>query len=237
MAHHEILLLKPIDGLGGEGDLVRVRAGYARNYLLPHQFAVPVTQANRRHIESLKTRRVERESKELTGARELAERLKGVAVAFAVKTGEGGKMFGSITQGDLHAKLVEQGYTTVEKKRVHIPGGHVKTLGKHEANIKLHPEVTVDISFEVVSENPIVEPAKAAEAAPALDKDGKPRKPRRSYEESAAPQRERKTAVEMILDSFGPDTTADKVAAAGDDDKKNKGKKKKDKGKNKGKKE
>jgi len=230
MAHHEILLLKPIDGLGGEGDLVRVRSGYARNYLLPLKFAVPVTQANRRHIESLKSRRVEREATELTGARELAERLKGFTAAFAVKTGEGGKMFGSITQGDLHTKLTEAGYP-VDKKRVHIAGGHVKTLGKHEASIKLHPEVTVEISFEVVSENPIVE-TKAPEA-PALDKDGKPRKPRRSYEESAAPQRERKTNVEMILDSFGPDTTADKVAAAGDDDKKNKGKKKKTKGKGK----
>jgi large subunit ribosomal protein L9 len=230
MSHSEILLLKPIDGLGGEGDLVRVRAGYARNFLLPQRFAVPVTQANRKHIESLKGRRVEREATELTGARELAERLKTVAVAFAVKTGEGGKMFGSVTQGDLHAKLTEQGYT-IEKKRVHIAGGHVKTLGKHEASIKLHPDVTVEISFEVVSENPIVETAKPAEAAPALDKDGKPRKPRRSYEENAAPQKERKTAVEMLLDSLGTAPAAEKPSA--DDDKKNKGKKKKTKGKGK----
>ncbi len=231
MSHSEILLLKPIDGLGGEGDLVRVRAGYARNFLLPQHFAVPVTQANRKHIESLKGRRIVREATELTGARELAERLKGVAVAFAVKTGEGGKMFGSVTQGDLHAKLTEQGYV-LEKKRVHIAGGHVKTLGKHEATIKLHPEVTVEISFEVVSENPIVE-TKAAEAPPALDKDGKPRKPRRSYEESAAPQKERKSAVEMLLDSLGTAPAAEKPAA-GDDKTKNKGKKKKTKGKSKG---
>ena len=229
MSHHEILLLKPIDGLGGEGDIVRVRAGYARNFLLPQRFAAPVTQANRKHIESLKGRRVEREATELTGARELAERLKGVAVAFAVKTGEGGKMFGSVTQGDLHTKLTEQGYT-IEKKRVHIAGGHVKTLGKHEASIKLHPEVTVEISFEVVSENPIVETAKPAEAAPVLDKDGKPRKPRRSYEENAAPQKERKTAVEMLLDSLGTAPATEKPSA---DDDKNKGKKKKTKGKGK----
>ncbi|HTB62439.1 MAG TPA: 50S ribosomal protein L9 [Opitutales bacterium] len=228
MAHTEVLLLKPIDGLGGEGDLVRVRAGYARNYLLLQQFAVPVTQANRRHIESLKSRRVERESKELVGARELAERLKGVAVAFAVKTGEGGKMFGSVTQGDLHTKLTEQGYI-VDKKRVHIAGGHVKTLGKHEASIKLHPEVTVEISFEVVSENPIVEAPKAADAAPALDKDGKPRKPRRDRPESSEAPRERKSAVEMLLDSLGEAPASEKPTAAGDDKKAKGGKKKKKK--------
>jgi len=235
MAHHEILLLKPIEGLGGEGDLVKVRAGYARNYLLPLHFAVPVTQANRRHIESLKSRRVERESKEIDGARELAVRLKTVSIAFAVKTGEGGKMFGSVTQGDLHAKLVEQGYP-IEKKRVHIPGGHVKTLGKHEATLKLHPEVTVEISFEVVSENPIVETAPAAGpgqgqapgGAPSGDrKEFKPRK-QREYKDSGDAPRERKSNVEMLLDSLGPaSSAAEKPAAA--DDKQNKGKKKKKK--------
>jgi large subunit ribosomal protein L9 len=224
MAHSEVLLLKPIDGLGGEGDLVKVRSGYARNYLLPLHFAVPVNQANRRHIESLKSKRVEREAKEIEGARDLASRLKNVTLAFAVKTGEGGKMFGSVTQADVYAKLAEQGYP-VEKKRVHIAGGHVKTLGKHEATVKLHTEITVEVAFEVVSENPIVEAAKPAEAP--LGKDGKPRKPRReeSGDTGHAPV-ERKSAVEMLLDSLGEAPAAAKPAAAGDD-KANKGKKKK----------
>lgn len=234
MAHTEVLLLKPIDALGGEGDLVKVRAGYARNYLLPHSLAVPVTQANRRHIESLKARRIERESKELDGARDLANRLKGVSLAFAVKTGDGGKMFGSITQGDLHTKLSDLGYP-IEKKRVHIAGGHVKTLGKHEATIKLHADVAVEISFEVVSENPIVETAPAAGSAPAgaPTGDGKdrPRKPRKQYEGGgsgdSAP-RERKSNVEMLLDALGPASNASEKPAAADD-KQNKGKKKKKK--------
>src|SRR5580692_7269396 len=94
MANSEILLLKPVDGLGGEGDQVKVRAGYARNFLLPKKFAVPVTQANRKHVDALKKRRAERETHELTGAQELGKKLEKVSIAFAVKTGEGGKMFG-----------------------------------------------------------------------------------------------------------------------------------------------
>jgi large subunit ribosomal protein L9 len=174
MAHNEILLLQPIEGLGAEGDLVKVRAGYARNYLLPRHLAAPVTQANRRHVESLRAKRAEREVKELAGARELGEKLKALSIAFAVKTGEGGKLFGSITQGDLHARLEKDGFP-IEKKRVHIAGGHVKSLGKHEAVIKLHPEVTVELNFEVVSENPIEETKPAA--APER-KERRPRNPR-----------------------------------------------------------
>lgn len=182
MAHSQILLLQPIEGLGGEGELVKVRAGFARNYLLPRRLALPVTQANRKHVEALRARRTEREAKELEGARALAETLKAVTLAFAVKTGEGGKMFGSVTQGDVHAKLEELGHK-IEKKRVHVAGGHVKSLGKHEASIRLHPEVTVEITFEVVSENPIAE-TKPAEGA-AGDKERKPRKPRPERVEAA----------------------------------------------------
>ena len=186
MAHNEILLLQPIEGLGAEGDLVKVRAGYARNYLLPRKLAAPVTQANRRHVESLRAKRAEREALELAGARELGEKLKLLSIAFAVKTGEGGKLFGSITQGDLQARLEKEGFT-LDKKRVHIAGGHVKSLGKHEAVIKLHPEVTVELNFEVVSENPIEETKPAA--APERKERRPARKPRTEATEAveAAP--------------------------------------------------
>lgn len=164
MAHHEVLLLKPVAGLGGEGDQVRVRAGYARNFLLPTKAAVALTQANRKRVESLKKQRVAREASELAGAQELAKKIAKVSVAFVVKTGEGGKMFGAITSADLHQKFVEAG-VEIDKKKIHLHTP-VKTLGKHEVAIKLHAEVSVDISFDVVSENPI-EQAPAAEEAPA----------------------------------------------------------------------
>jgi large subunit ribosomal protein L9 len=163
MAHNEILLLKPVEGLGGEGDQVKVRAGFARNFLLPRKIAVPVTRANKKHVEALRKRRAEREATELSGAQELARKLEKLSMAFAVKTGEGGRLFGAITAADIHGKLTEAGLP-IERKRVHLHTP-VKTLGKHEVKIKLHADVSVDLSFDVVSENPI-EPV-ATEPAPA----------------------------------------------------------------------
>ena len=165
MAHSEILLLKPVEGLGAEGDQVKVRAGYARNFLLPRKIAAPVTLANRKQVESLKKRRAEREVQELQGAQEVANKLEKTSIAFAVKTGEGGKMFGAITVNDLHDKLVQAG-VEIDKKKIHLHTP-VKTLGKHEVKIKLHADVSVDISFDVVSENPIVPTAEEAAAAAA----------------------------------------------------------------------
>jgi large subunit ribosomal protein L9 len=161
MAHSEILLLKPVEGLGGEGDQVKVRAGYARNFLLPRRDAVPLTVANRKQVESLKKRRAQREAKELSGAQEIAKLLEKTSLAFVVKTGEGGRLFGSITANDIHDKLVAAGLQ-IEKKKIHLHTP-VKTLGKHEVKIKLHADVSVDLAFDVVSENPIeVAPVAAA---------------------------------------------------------------------------
>lgn len=156
MANSEVLLLKPVDGLGAEGDQVKVRAGYARNYLLPQGMAVPLTVANRKQVEALKRARGLREAKELDGAQALAKQIEKAGIAIAVKTGEGGRLFGAVTVNDIHAKLTAAGIT-LEKRRIHL-GQPIKTLGKHEVKIKLHPEVSVDLSFDVVSENPI-EPA------------------------------------------------------------------------------
>lgn len=159
MANTEILLLQPVDGLGGEGDQVKVRAGYARNYLLPKGFAAPMTLANRKRVDALRKRRAEREASELNGAQELAKKLEAVSIAFAVQTGEGGKMFGAITAADLHAKLIEAG-VEIDKKKIHLHTP-VKTLGSHTTKVKLHSEVSVEISFDIVSENPIEDSSEA----------------------------------------------------------------------------
>jgi large subunit ribosomal protein L9 len=156
MANSEILLLKPVEGLGAEGDQVKVRAGYARNYLLPQGMAVPLTVANRKQVEALKKARGLREAKELGGAQALAKQIEKAAIAIAVKTGEGGKLFGAVTVNDIHEKLAAAGIT-VEKRRLHL-ALPIKTLGKHVVQIKLHADVSVELSIDVVSENPI-EPA------------------------------------------------------------------------------
>ncbi|MGH8018779.1 MAG: 50S ribosomal protein L9, partial [Opitutaceae bacterium] len=136
------------------GDQVRVRAGYARNFLLPRKLAVPVTASNRKQIDALRKAREKREMTEFELARGLAEKIAATRVAIAVKTGEGGRMFGAVTAADLHAKLLESG-VEIDRKRIQLYTP-VKTLGQHETKVKLHPEVVVDLTFDVVSENPIV---------------------------------------------------------------------------------
>jgi large subunit ribosomal protein L9 len=156
MAHHEVLLLKPVENLGAEGDQVKVRAGYARNYLLPRSIAVPLTSSNRKQIEALKKRRGEREAHELSGAQAIAALIEKTRIAFAVKTGEGGKMFGAVTANDIHDKLAQAGLD-IEKRKI-LLNTPVKALGQHTVKIKLHADVSVDLNFDVVSENPIIQP-------------------------------------------------------------------------------
>ena len=157
MANSKVLLLQPIDGLGVEGDTVTVRAGYARNYLLPRKQALPITQANKKYVESLLKTRESREQKEIEAARALSEKIEKIHLAIAVKTGEGGKMFGAVTAGDLLERLKEEGIE-LAKKQLGLPQP-VKELGSHLAHVKLRADVQVDLKFEVVSENPIEEAA------------------------------------------------------------------------------
>src|SRR3954471_22867348 len=153
MAHTEVLLVKHVEGLGGEGDQVKVRAGYARNSLLPRKIAMPLTGANRKQVDALKKRRAEREQNDLNTAQDLAKKLEKTSLAFAVKTGEGGRMFGAITGQDIHDKLVAAGFEIDQRKiQLFTP---VKSLGKRTVKIKLHADVTDELGFDVVSENPI----------------------------------------------------------------------------------
>ncbi len=153
MAYSEILLLKPIEGLGGEGEQVKVRAGYARNFLLPRGSAIPVSRSNRKQIEALQKARAVREEKECNHAQALQSKLEKVTIAIAVKTGEGGKVFGAVTASDLHKRLTEEG-VDIEKRKIAFKHP-IKTLGKHSVRMKLHHDIVVDFEFEIVSENPI----------------------------------------------------------------------------------
>ncbi len=175
MAYTEVLLIKPVDGLGAEGEQVRVRAGYARNFLFLQGIALPVNRANTKYIESLKEARTVREARDLEVATTLAAKLAAVKLTFAVKTGEGGKMFGAICTAEIAAKLAEHGIE-LERKRIHLGQGPVKLLGKHVSTIRLHADVTVEQEFEVISENPIEEIKEVAEESDRPERDKKPRK-------------------------------------------------------------
>ena len=157
MAHHEVLLIKPVEGLGAEGDQVKVRAGYARNYLIPRAIAVPLTSSNRKSDRGAQeTARRARGAGAFGRPGDGGPKLEKTRIAFAVKTGEGGKMFGAVTASDIHEKLAQAGLE-IEKRKIllHTP---VKALGQHTVKIKLHADVSVDLNFDVVSENPIVQP-------------------------------------------------------------------------------
>ncbi|MEC7610083.1 MAG: 50S ribosomal protein L9 [Verrucomicrobiota bacterium] len=153
MATNKVLLLQPIKGLGAEGDTVTVRAGYARNFLLPRKIALPITHANKKQMESLLKAREAREVQELNAARELAAKISDTTIAVAVKTGEGGKMYGAVTANDLIIRLKEEGIELV-KKQLSLPAP-VKDLGTHSVAVKLNSEISSELKFEVVSENPI----------------------------------------------------------------------------------
>ena len=157
MANNQVLLLQPINGLGAEGDTVTVKAGFARNFLLPRKLALPITQANKKHVQSLLKAREAREQREFEDSRTLSERIERTSIAIAVKTGEGGKMFGAVTANDVLERLKTDGIELV-KKQLQI-AAPIKELGSHVVTVKLHADIETELEFEVVSENPIKESA------------------------------------------------------------------------------
>lgn len=155
MAHSEILLLEKVDNLGSEGDVVKVRAGYARNFLLPRSKAVPLNQANLKRLDALKIARAAREAEELQNAQDIAAKLGELTIAIAVKTGTGGKLFGSVTAQQIIEKVSEKGFS-LDKK--HFSGfSPLKNLGQKVVSLTLSKDVSADLKVEVVSENPIEE--------------------------------------------------------------------------------
>ena len=149
MAKTEVLLLESIPHLGDEGDFVTVAAGFARNYLLTQQKAIPVNRANQRYVDSLKRLRHQRETHLLAQATALVEQLKSLTLVLSVRAGESGRMFGSVTNTDLLEELAKRGIQ-LPSKSLYL-GQHIKTLGQHKAHIKLHPQVSYELPFEVVA--------------------------------------------------------------------------------------
>jgi large subunit ribosomal protein L9 len=164
MAKTEVILTHNIVGLGGESDQVKVAAGYARNYLFPQGFAIPLSGANKRRIESLKQRRAEREAHEFNAMTELAKSVSKLICVIKVKAGDDGKMFGSVTSGMIADELKHQFDITLDKRKIHLEHA-LRALGEHEVALHLHAEVKSTLKVRVESLTPIVAPV--VEAAPA----------------------------------------------------------------------
>src|SRR3974377_1400842 len=140
MSKTEVILTNNIVGLGAESDHVKVAAGYARNFLFPQSLAIPLTHANKRRIEALKQSSAEREAHEFNTMSELAKGVTKLICMVKVKTGEDGKMFGTVTSGMIADELKHQFDISLDKRKIHLEHT-VRTLGDHEVELRLHPEV------------------------------------------------------------------------------------------------
>ena len=171
MAVTEVILKENIPGLGAEADVVKVRRGFARNFLVPKGKAYEVTPGNLKRLNLLKTKRAEREARELNEAEELARKINKLKLEFILETGETGKAFGSVTAKDIEDKLQAEGGVTVDRHRIRIERP-IKETGEMEVPIQLHADVTATLKIEIKAHTP------APKEPEAETKDSKP-KPRR----------------------------------------------------------
>src|SRR5580765_1046766 len=157
MPKTEVILTHNIVGLGAESDHVKVAAGYARNYLFPQGFAIPLTGANKRRIEALRQRRAEREAHEFNTMSELSKGMSKLTCLVKVKTGEDGKMFGAVTAGTIADELKHQFEISLDKKKIHLEHP-IRTLGDYEVELRLHQDVTTTLKVKVESSTPLPPP-------------------------------------------------------------------------------
>jgi large subunit ribosomal protein L9 len=160
MAKTEVILTHNVIGLGGESDQVKVAAGYARNYLFPQRLAIPVTAANKRRLEVLRQRRTERESRELSTMTELGQALSKLTLVIRVKTGDDGKLFGSVTAGTIADELKHQFDASVDKRKIHL-SHPIKNVGDHEVELRLHAQVQTSLKVRIESTTPAPTPVEA----------------------------------------------------------------------------
>ena len=194
MAKTEVILTHNIVGLGGESDQVRVAAGYARNFLFPQGFAVPLSGANKRRLESLKQRRAEREAHEFNTMTELAKGVSKLICVVKVKAGDDGKMFGSVTTGMIADELKHQFDITLDKRKIHLEHA-IKMLGEHQVELHLHAEVKSTLKVRVESLTPVIAPV--VEASPAdmrTEKRGRRVEKTEAVEEKSKAAKEEKSA-------------------------------------------
>ena len=173
MPSTEVILVENVPGLGAEADVVKVRRGYARNYLLPRGKAHEVTPAALRQIDTLKKKRAEREARELNDAEELTRRIGKLKVTFTLATGESGKAFGSVTAHDIVTRLKNETGADIDRHKI-VLEHPIKNTGEHEVTVKLHHDVVTKFHFQVKS-------AEAPKAEAAAETAEQPEKKHRSF--------------------------------------------------------
>jgi len=147
----ELILKKDVENLGFADDIVNVKNGYGRNYLIPRGHAVLATPSTKKVLAETLKQRSYKEKKVVEDAQQEAEKLNGLEIKISAKTGEGDKLFGSVSNANLADALEKEGIT-MEKKFITIAGGIIKRTGKYDAKIRFHREVVADLSFDVIAE-------------------------------------------------------------------------------------
>ena len=171
MATSEVILTEAVPSLGAEADIVKVRAGYARNFLIPGGKALEVTPASLRKINNLKAKRAEREAREINEAEAIASKINKLRLTLKLEPGETGKAFGSITAADLLARLSTEINDLVLPKHAIVLDRPLKESGEHQIVVKIHPEVTATLRIEIAAAPKVEQPAEEEEGT---------RRPRRS---------------------------------------------------------
>lgn len=147
----ELILIKDVENLGFADDIVNVKNGYGRNYLLPHGYAVLSTPSTRKQRDEMLKQRAYKEGKIIEEAKNNAKSLDGLELKINVKAGKDGKLFGSVSSADLSEELKNKG-VDIDKKYISILGGTIKRVGQYEAKLRFHREVISDFTFDVVAE-------------------------------------------------------------------------------------
>jgi large subunit ribosomal protein L9 len=146
----KLILTSEVTGLGAPGDIVEVKSGYGRNYLLPRGFAILWTRGGEKQITSIKKARDAREIRDVGTAKEVAGQLKSLKVTLKTKAGDSGRLFGSITTSDVAEAVKAAGGPLLDRRRIEIASA-IKSLGSHRVSVKLHPEVSAALDIEVVA--------------------------------------------------------------------------------------
>jgi len=147
----EIILQKEVENLGSQYELVKVRPGYARNFLIPRGLAVVATASNIKVMNEITKQRAHKEEKLKKDAEALAVKLKDAVLKIAAKAGENGKIFGSVNAIQLAEAIEKLGYK-VDRKNIDLKSDTIKSTGKYTANVKLYKDITAEVAFEVVAE-------------------------------------------------------------------------------------
>ncbi|MBG6068802.1 50S ribosomal protein L9 [Micromonospora sp. PSH03] len=145
----KIILTQEVSGLGAPGDIVEVKNGYGRNYLLPQGFAIVWTKGAEKQVTVIKRARGAREIRDLDHANEVKAQLEGLKVNLKVRAGDGGRLFGSVTPAEIVDAVKAASGPVLDRRRLEVPG-HIKSIGAYPVKIKLHPEVTASFNLNVV---------------------------------------------------------------------------------------